>query len=67
MARMRKKKNLIPRTEACADHYFDDPSANKGKWRQACHMPEDCPLYVEIGCGKGLFSENMARRNPDVC
>ena len=67
MARMRKKKNLIPRTEACADHYFDDPSANRGKWREACGMPSDCPLYVEIGCGKGLFSENMARKNPDVC
>ncbi len=30
-------------------------------------MPDYCPHYVEIGCGKGLFSENIARRNPDVC
>ena len=67
MARMRKKKNLIPRTEACAEHFFDDPTQNKGHWRQACNMPEDCELYVEIGCGKGAFSEQMAKKNPDVC
>ena len=67
MARMRKKKNLIPRTEACADRFFEVPQDNKGHWREACGMPSDCPLYVEIGCGKGMFSENMARNNPDVC
>lgn len=67
MARMRKKKNLIPRTEACADRFFEVPQENKGRWREACGMPSDCPLYVEIGCGKGMFSENMARNNPDVC
>ncbi len=67
MARMRKKKNLIPRTEACSEHYFDDPTQNKGSWRQACNMPEDCELYVEIGCGKGAFSEQMAKKNPNVC
>ena len=67
MARMRKKKNLIPRTEACSAHYFDVPQDNRGKWREACHMPADCRLFVEIGCGKGLFSENMAKRYPDVC
>ncbi|MBR3058067.1 MAG: tRNA (guanosine(46)-N7)-methyltransferase TrmB [Clostridiales bacterium] len=67
MARMRKKKNLIPRTEACAEHFFDDPTLNRGKWREACGMPETAELYVEIGCGKGLFSENMAKKYPDVC
>lgn len=67
MARMRKKKNLIPRTEACSEHFFEDPTLNKGKWREACGMPETSELYVEIGCGKGLFSENMARKYPDVC
>ncbi|MBO7564771.1 MAG: tRNA (guanosine(46)-N7)-methyltransferase TrmB [Clostridiales bacterium] len=67
MARMRKKKNLIPRMEACSDRFFSDPAANRGKWREACSMPEDCRLFVEIGCGKGLFSEQMAKKYPDVC
>ncbi|MBO4928490.1 MAG: tRNA (guanosine(46)-N7)-methyltransferase TrmB [Clostridiales bacterium] len=67
MARMRKKKNLISRTEACSDHFFEDPSANRGHWREACGMPEDCRMFVEIGCGKGLFAENMAKNHPDVC
>ena len=41
MARMRKKKNLVSRTEACAEHFFEVPQDNRGKWRTACGMPED--------------------------
>lgn len=67
MARMRKKKNLVSRTEACAEHFFDEPKENRGKWREACGMPEDCKMFVEIGCGKGAFSEQMAKKYPDVC
>ena len=67
MARMRKKKNLVSRTEACAEHFFEEPKDNRGKWREACGMPSDCRMFVEIGCGKGSFSEQMARKYPDVC
>ena len=28
MARMRKKKNLVSRTEACAEHFFEVPQDN---------------------------------------
>ena len=62
MARMRKKKNLVSRTEACAEHFFEEPKDNRGKWREACGMPSDCRMFVEIGCGKGSFSEQMARK-----
>ena len=31
--RMRRKKNLIPRMEACADWLIRDPQALRGQWR----------------------------------
>jgi tRNA (guanine-N7-)-methyltransferase len=30
-------------------------------------MPENAPLFLELGCGKGRFAIETARRNPDVC
>ena len=29
--------------------------------------PDDAPLHVELGCGKGTFVCESARRNPDIC
>ncbi|HOO61021.1 MAG TPA: tRNA (guanosine(46)-N7)-methyltransferase TrmB [Bacillota bacterium] len=66
MARMRRKKNIVERTALCADHWFQVPVSNRGKWREACKMPSS-PLYVELGCGKGKFATEMALRHPDVC
>ena len=67
MARMRKKKNIEMRMEACKRYWFSVPVMNRGHWREACEMPPDAPVYLELGCGKGRFSIEMAKRNPDVC
>ena len=32
--RMRKKKNLLPRMEACGTLLVRDPAAEKGRWRE---------------------------------
>ena len=47
--RMRKKKNLLPRMERCADYLIPDPYAMPGKWRTL--MPQARELRVELGCG----------------
>ena len=62
--RMRKKKNLEPRMEACRACWVQDPFAMKGKWRTL--MPEARELHLELGCGKGRFTADSARANPDV-
>ena len=62
--RMRKKKNLIPRMEACGDWLISDPAALRGRWRQL--MPEARALHLELGCGKGRFTAGTAAANPDV-
>ena len=62
--RMRKKPNLVPRMEACADWWIQDPEQHKGAWRAL--MPEARELRVELGCGKGKFTVETAAAEPDI-
>ena len=63
--RMRKKKNLIPRMERCAACHVQDGFALRGHWRETL-MPEAKELRVELGCGKGRFTAETARQNPEI-
>ena len=51
--RMRKKKNLLPRMEACSSCLVRDPFTMRGQWRTL--MPDAKELRVELGCGKAAF------------
>lgn len=62
--RMRKKKNLLPRMERCAPYQIRDPYDRRGHWREL--MPEARELRVELGCGKGRFTAETAKAEPDV-
>ena len=62
--RMRKMKNLEPRTEACAAYRITDPATRQGAWREL--KPDATALWVEVGCGKGKFTAETAAANPDV-
>jgi len=58
--RMRKRHNLAPRMERCAEYLIDNPAENRGHWKNG-----DRPLLLEIGCGKGSFTCALARQRPD--
>ena len=60
--RMRKKPNLIPRMEKCAQVQIKDPKQLKGTWRKS--FPEYDTLWLELGCGKGRFTAGTAEQNP---
>ena len=62
--RMRKKKNLLPRMEACGALLVADPRALRGRWREL--LPDARELRVELGCGKGRFTVDTALSEPDV-
>lgn len=66
MTRLRAKRHIPERMERCADLWFGLPATNKGKWREVCGFPEDCELFLEIGCGKGKFCTETAIANPDA-
>ena len=61
--RLRKKKNLIPRQDACGDLLVRQPQSLRGKWLDG--HPEQ-QLHIEIGCGRGGFTVQTAAANPDV-
>ena len=62
--RMRKKKNLDTRLANCAPVLVSAPAQHKGQWRAL--FGNTNPLHLEIGCGKGRFIIETARRNPDI-
>lgn len=62
--RMRKKKNLIPRMERCHACLISDPYSMPGKWNELMQGARE--LRVELGCGKGRFTVETAREEPDV-
>lgn len=44
------------------------PHPLKGKWiEDKFHRPDGTPLILELGCGKGEYTLELARRNPDNC
>lgn len=63
--RMRKKKHTEERLALCQDIIITDPEAQKGAWR-ALFGKENAVLELEIGCGKGAFMLELAKRNPET-
>ena len=60
--RMRKKKNLSSRMDACGVLLIQNPTAEKGRWR--AHKPDAALLRLELGCGKGRFTAETAAAHP---
>ena len=61
--RMRKKKNLDSRMEACSALWIKNPAQYRGKWRS---LKEDAGLVrLELGCGKGRFTAETAASHPE--
>lgn len=72
--RMRKKKHLDERLEKCNNviTLFSDDSnfVTAVEKKEYLDMQElfgnDNPVVLEIGCGKGRFACELAKRNPDI-
>ena len=62
--RMRKKKNRDSRFENCIHLAVTEPKEYKGKWNAL--FGNENEIHVEIGCGKGAFILELARRNPHI-
>lgn len=52
--------------EILADGFFNlHDHSMKGHWRSEMFgLPEDAPLVLELGCGKGEYTLDLARRTP---
>ena len=63
--RMRKRPNTKPRMERCESVWIKEPKELQGKWIETL-MPEAKELHLEVGCGKGKFTVETAKQNPEV-
>lgn len=61
--RMRKRRNLEPRMERCADLLVSEPQEMKGSWKAL--LPGCGGLLLELGCGKGRFTAETAAAESD--
>ena len=50
--------------ERCAAYQIKDPYDRRGRWREL--MPDCRAVRVELGCGKGRFTAETAKAEPDV-
>lgn len=60
---MRTKKWAKPELSACP-YFTDEAELRCGHWRE--QFAQDAPLYLELGCGKGVSTAAMTRDNPDI-
>ena len=61
--RMRNKPWAAPELDACA-FFVRDAAQHMGKWHEFFKRRQ--PIYLELGCGKGLFIAGLAPKNPQI-
>ena len=61
--RIRRKKWAKEELEM-AEFYIDNPVVYKNTWNSK--FPNNNPLYLEIGCGKGFFIANLASKHENI-
>lgn len=62
--RMRRKKHREERLENCSEYIINNIEDYKDDIKKI--FGDDKKLCMEIGCGKGKFIAETAKRNPDV-
>lgn len=62
--RVRKKKNCDTRLEKSGSLWIREPESLKARWHE--EFGNDNPIHIEIGCGKGRFICEMARKYPEI-
>ena len=60
---MRTKKWAKPELAVCP-YFTDEAETHRGHWRELFAL--DQPLYLELGCGKGVSTAAMVYDNPGV-
>ena len=62
--RLRKVKNAYEKLKADTKYFVDKENNYKGRWKSVFN--NDNPIHIEIGCGKGQFMMELAKKNPNI-
>ena len=60
---MRTKKWAKPELAVCP-YFTDEAETKRGHWRE--QFEREQPLYLELGCGKGVSTAAMVKDNPGI-
>lgn len=61
--RIRKRPWVDEELENCT-FFIKEPQEHRGHWKEA--FGKEQPLYLELGCGKGSFIAELAKRHPEI-
>lgn len=61
--RQRKAKNIEEKLDGFKELLVEIPENQKGNWLEA--FPQENPVYLEIGCGKGKFISSLSFFYPE--
>ena len=61
--RLRNRPWAAPELAGCS-YYVSDFGRYRGRWREA--FGNDNTIWLEIGCGKGLYLSGMAPSHPEI-
>lgn len=62
--RLRHKPYAQDKLLEYKQYVVEKPEESKGKWTERFEKAQ--PLHIEIGCGKGRFIIEMAKRYPEI-
>lgn len=62
--RLRNVKHAKDTIEEHPQYVIANPQKHKGHWNRV--FLNDNPVEIEIGCGKGKFIHEMAKKHPDI-
>jgi tRNA (guanine-N7-)-methyltransferase len=64
LKRFKENETFLNVIQPTRDDIFSDRLKLKGNWKGQC-FKSDRPLVLELGCGKGEYAVNLARKYPD--
>lgn len=62
--RVRNKPEALAKLAQYPQYVITNPADYKGKWQTL--FPNEQPLHIEVGSGKGRFINEMAKAHPDI-
>ena len=62
--RVRNKPGALEKLASYPDYVIVNPQEHRGYWQQM--FPQNQPLHIEVGSGKGRFINEMAKEHPEI-
>lgn len=59
-----RKRKWVPEELNNCNFYIKNPKEKKGNWKKL--YKKEQPMHLELGCGKGTFIAELAKKHPEI-